>query len=490
MSFKRILKIFFTLLPSFVRYYFDRRRALRNEDMRNYYDTMRKHAKKMVDKFMELGPAFIKLGQLLSVRSDVLPQPYMDEFVRLQDQVPPAKFEGIKKIIDEDLGGIDKVFEEFNPVPISAASLGQVHEAKYKGNDVVVKVIRPGISSVIDEDVDSIKKLLPLLSIFLGRAFLNSFMTAIDQFYETVFEEMDYNKEANNMKRLKSLLSSYKFVVIPNIFPEVSTKRIIVMERIDGIKVTDVKKLDELKIDRTRLALQLSKLYLVMVLKMDIFHADPHPGNISILNDGRIALYDFGMVGSLSKDMRDKMIWLYISLATRNIQDMIDALIDLEVLDPFVNRYIIAKGIDLALSEMEGFQVSESDVRMLMYAANRVIYRFPFRLPKQLVLYLRMGLMLDSVCRALDPEFNFMKTLPSVFEEEGLYRDYYIFRVKQLASRITKYFDSTLRLPSMMQEYYQMQIEKERGRGPTPWVGAGILIGFIFAAALFFIFHI
>lgn len=489
MTLKRILKIFFTLLPSFTYYYFDRRKALKSEDLREHYNSMRNHAKKMVDKFIGLGPAFIKLGQLLSVRSDVLPQPYMDEFVRLQDQVPPAKFQGIKKIIDEDLGGIDKVFEKFNPVPISAASLGQVHEAKYRGKDVVVKIIRPGISRVIDEDVSAIKKLLPLLSVFLGKAFINSFMTAVDQFYETVYDEMDYAKEADNMKRLKKLLSSYKYVIVPDIYPEVSTKRIIVMERIDGIKVTDIKKLDERKIDRAKIASALSRLYLVMVLKMEMFHADPHPGNISILDDGKIALYDFGMVGSLSKDMRDKMMWLYISLATRNTEDMIDALIDLEVLDPFVNRYIIAKGIDMALNEMEGFRISESDVRMLMYAANRVIYRFPFRLPKQLVLYLRMGLMLDSVCRTLDPEFNFIQTLPSLFEQEGLYRDYYIFRAKQLAGRITKYLDSALRLPALMQEFYQLEIEKERKRSPISWGAAGIVLGFILATSIFFLVH-
>ncbi|MEM3811165.1 MAG: AarF/ABC1/UbiB kinase family protein [Conexivisphaerales archaeon] len=489
MTLKRILKIFFTLLPSFIYYYFDRRKALKSEGLRNNYNLMREHAKKMVDKFMKLGPAFIKLGQLLSVRSDVLPQPYMDEFVRLQDQVPPAKFEGIKKIIDEDLGGINKVFDEFNPIPISAASLGQVHEAKYKGRGVVVKIIRPDISKVIDEDVVVIKKLLPWMSIFMGRAFINSFMTAVDQFYETVYEEMDYAKEANNMKRLKSLLSSYNNVIVPDIFPEVSSRRIIVMERIDGIKVTDVKKLDELKINRVKIASTLSKLYLVMVLKMEMFHADPHPGNISILNDGKIALYDFGMVGSLPKDMRDKMMWLYMSLATRNTEEIIDALIDLGVLDPFVNRYIIANGIDMALNEMEGFKVSESDVRMLMYAANRVIYRFPFRIPKQLVLYLRMGLMLDSVCRILDPKFNFIQTLPSIFEQEGLYKDYYIFRVKQLAGRITKYLDSAMRLPALMQEFYQIEIEKEKKGNPISWGVAGIVLGFILAVAILFLIH-
>jgi predicted unusual protein kinase regulating ubiquinone biosynthesis (AarF/ABC1/UbiB family) len=489
MTFRRLIKIFFTLLPSFTYYYFDRKKALKSEDLREHYTSMRNNAKKMVDKFMELGPAFIKLGQLLSVRADVLPQPYMDEFVRLQDQVPPAKFEEIKKILNEDLGDISALFEEFNPVPISAASLGQVHEAKYKGKGVVVKVLRPGIGKIIDEDVSVIRRLLPLLSIFIGRAFLNSFRAAVDQFYDTVYDEMDYLKEAENMKKLKVLLSSYSYVIVPDIFSEISTRRVIVMERIDGIKVTDVQKLDKNKIDRTKIASMLSRLYLVMVLKMEIFHADPHPGNISILNDGKIVLYDFGMVGSLSKDMRDKMMWLYMALATRNTDDMIDALIDLEVLDPFVNRYVIAKGIEMALNEMEGFKVSESDVRMLMYAANRVIYRFPFRLPKQLVLYLRMGLMLDSVCRTLDPEFNFIQTLPSLFEQEGLYREYYIFRVKQIAGRVTKYLDSALRLPTLMQEYYQLEIERERKGSSVYWGVAGIIIGFVIATSIFFILH-
>jgi len=301
---------------------------------------------------------------------------------------------------------------------------------------------------------------------------------------------MDYRKEAENMKLLKKYLENYDYVIVPEVIEEVSTKRVLVMERLNGIKITDVSELDKAGFNRKSLAYKISRVYLGMVLKMEIFHADPHPGNISVSKDGKIIIYDYGMVGSMSRDLRDKMIWLYMSLAEKNPSEIREALVEIGALDPFANSYVIEKGIEMALKEMEGFEVSEADVRMLMYIANRVIYRFPFRLPKDLVLYLRMGLLLDSVCRTLDPDFNFLRILPNLMREEGLIREYYIFRVKRLYQRISKAIDISLRLPSLMQERYQLEISRERESGNKRSIAAGFVLGVIVAAVIFFLFHL
>lgn len=490
MGLKRTIYVFFLLLPSFINFYFDRKRYMQDQDVSRYYDKMRSHAKKMVDRFIKLGPAFIKLGQLLSVRADVLPQPYMDEFYRLQDQVPQSPFDLIEKELNEEYGDYRKVFDSFEQKAVNAASLGEVHEAVYKGKPVVVKILRPNVKKIIDEDVKTIKELLPFASLIFGRVFRDTLETVVDQFYETVQDEMDYKKEAENMKLLKKYLENYDYVIVPEVIEEVSTKRVLVMERLNGIKITDVSELDKAGFNRKSLAYKISRVYLGMVLKMEIFHADPHPGNISVSKDGKIIIYDYGMVGSMSRDLRDKMIWLYMSLAEKNPSEIREALVEIGALDPFANSYVIEKGIEMALKEMEGFEVSEADVRMLMYIANRVIYRFPFRLPKDLVLYLRMGLLLDSVCRTLDPDFNFLRILPNLMREEGLIREYYIFRVKRLYQRISKAIDISLRLPSLMQERYQLEISRERESGNKRSIAAGFVLGVIVAAVIFFLFHL
>jgi predicted unusual protein kinase regulating ubiquinone biosynthesis (AarF/ABC1/UbiB family) len=491
LGFGRTLKIFITLLPSFVVYYFDRKKFLGSDKLTPQdYERMRAHARRMVNRFIELGPAFVKLGQLLSVRSDILPQPYIDEFARLQDQVPQAPFEQIERELNEEYGDYRKVFDSFEPVAINAASLGQVHEATYRGRKVVVKVLRPNVERILEEDVESIRQLLPFMSLLFGTGFIASFEAALEQFYETARQEMDYRKEAQNMKILKQSLSDYAYVVVPNLYEEVSTRRVLVMERVDGIKITDVERIRSLGIDTRALARKISRLYLSMVLRMEIFHADPHPGNLAVTTDGRIVLYDYGMVGSMSREMRDNLMWLYMALAERNPSEIREALIELGVLDPFANTYIIERAIEMALSEMQGIRISEADIRMLMYVANRVIYRFPFRLPKELVLYLRMGLLLDSLCRTLDPDFNFLNVLPSLFREEGLYREYYISRLRRTFKRVLRAIDVQLSLPSLMQEYYQLEIERARSRrGYVQLVGA-FLLGIIMAGVIFYLFHI
>ncbi len=460
MSIKRTLQITFTLLPDFINYLRDRRTLVSGQELSaSDRERLKRHARSMVDKFIKLGPTFIKLGQLLSVRSDVLPQEYMDEFARLQDEVPPSPFDDILRVIKEEYGkDPGEIFEYIDPTPLSAASIGQVHRAQYKGKEVIIKVRRPMIERHIEDDYSALTTLLKLIRRVADEAFSRSFEAALEQFYSTIWDEMNYKKEAKNAKQIANELKGVGFVIVPQVFEELTTTRVLVMELLKGTKVTNTKDLDRLGVNRKEIARRLSWLYMKMLLRSEIFHADPHPGNISVSDNGKIILYDFGMVGRLTKEFRNRLLWLYYALSTKDPEEIVNALIDMRVLDPFVNRQVIVEGVALALQEFEGREVMESDVKMLMSIANRVIYRFPFRLPKELVLYLRMGLLLDSVCRALDNDFNFLVVLPGILEEEGLIREYYLFRAKKALSDFSRFINDSVKLPSLMERYYSDQL--------------------------------
>ena len=301
---KRFIRVAWKFIPIALNYRRDRREIRRAEGRLVRPELYKKHAIKAVNTFIELGPAYIKLGQLLSVRPDVLPQPYIDEFSKLQDEVPASPFEEAKPIIEGQLGKpISEIFDAFDEGAVTGASLGQVYKATYKGNEVVVKVNRPGIREKVSIDTKVLRRLVPLVGRFIDKSLKFTAQSVVDQFSETILEEMNYKMEAENLLAIKKNLKSDKDILIPDIYQEVSTEQVLVLQSIDGIKISDVKSLDEAGIDRKKLARKVSKIFFMMLLSQNLFHADPHPGNISVRNvispDGKkstkIILYDFGM---------------------------------------------------------------------------------------------------------------------------------------------------------------------------------------------------
>ena len=451
----RYFEVLLKLIPVAIRYRSDRNEIFRNNGRLVSLNKYRVHAKAAVESFIDLGPAFIKLGQLLSVRPDVLPQPYMDEFARLQDDVPPAPFDDAKRIIEEDIGPINKTFDAFDQEAVIGASLGQVYRAKYNGKDVVVKVNRPHIKEQLDVDTVVIKKLMPLVGKFIDKGLASVGSSIVEQFSETVMEEVDYEKERLNLIAIRRNLRNSD-VLIPHCYEKVSTKRVLVLEYIEGIKITDIKSLDSFQIDRKELAKKVTKLYMEMMLNDDIFHADPHPGNISVKPGGKIILYDFGMTGRLDKETRAKLIRLYGAIARGSVDRIMDSLLDLGVLQPSANRYVIKRGIELVLSDMHGTKVEEADVRELMEVANRTIYQFPFKLPRNLVLYIRTISILDGITKMLDDQFNFIRYLGSVLRDEGLMTDIYLDELKYNINRIGQALNASLEIPQMLKDYLEI----------------------------------
>ncbi len=410
-----ILKTIFKLVPLVIRLRSDRREWVKKEGKNVDETKFRKHAEKALNAFISLGPSYIKLGQWLSSRSDVLPQPYLDVFSRLQDDVPPAPFEKTSKIIEAELGPIGAAFESFNNNAISGASLGQVYLARHGGRDVIVK------------------------------------------FADTVKEEMDYRMEACNLVTIKNNLKDDPSVLIPQVFPDRTTRHVLTLEYLPGIKITDIEKLDRINVDRSRLVVRVHRLFFKMLLRHSVFHADPHPGNIAVSESGKIILYDFGMVGRLDEETRRKLIRLYLGLIDKDPIRTTDVLIELGTLEPSVNRHVIEKGLQLSIESLYGKKVDRMEVKALQELANKTMSRFPFRLPKNLALYMRMASILEGIYKHHNVKFEFVRVLANLLEEEGLLREAYFEEIKKSITKFVKNLESSIEIAPMIKEYLQAQ---------------------------------
>ncbi|MEM0320874.1 MAG: AarF/UbiB family protein, partial [Thermoprotei archaeon] len=323
---------------------------------------------------------------------------------------------------------------DFNPVAIASASLGQVYEAKYKGERVAVKVNRPGVRRMVEQDGSILKWLLKLLGLVVDRNVAYSVSSVVEEYLEHVDDETDYLKEASNMETLSRELKGQ--VVVPRVYREVTTHRVLVMSYHEGVKISQIEELQKMGVDTQRLARRVSRLFLGMVLDKPIFHADPHPGNIAIGRSGEIILYDYGMVGSLDAHTKKHLIRLYASFSLRDPRSIVDELLELGALDPEANKYVVERGFELAIRELGGESVAEWEFERLMELANRLIYRFPFKLPKHLVLYMRMAGILDGVCLKLDPQFNLLKIIVNLLTEEGYLDEVRADNVRMFVSSI------------------------------------------------------
>ena len=476
----RTIQIFIKLLPSIFALRRDRKKWIHQEKTEINSEQFRKNARKVLDTFISLGPVYIKLGQWLSSRADILPQPYLEELAKLQDSVPPAPFDQIKPIIEKDLGPINEKFDEIDSNCISGASLGQVYRGSISGQQVAIKVKRPGIEKVVAKDLKVLKKILPLALRFVDPNLRYSAKAMLSQFIETIHEEMDYTIESKNLKKIKKDMEKNTKIIVPSVFDDFSSKNVLTMEYLPGIKVTNVQALDEKGIDREQLVIDVHKVFFTMLLKHSIFHADPHPGNISVTDDGKLILYDYGMVGRMNNETRFKLIRLYLALVEKNPPRVVNAMIDLGMLIPGYNRSVIEKGIELSIRAMHGNKPDEMEVQSLMELANQTMSKFPFMLPKNLALYMRMASIIEGIYKTHNVDFKFVKVLKNILEEENLIPRAYVEELKISFSNFSKSIDTILRIgPEMKELMDEAQIYMKKR---TPMV---LISGSIFASAIF-----
>ena len=478
----RTIYVFIKLMPSIMALRKDRVLWISDDKKDVDEERFKRHARRILNTCISLGPVYIKFGQWLSSRADILPEPYLKELSKLQDDVPAESFDKVKPVIERDIGKIDEKFDSLNTTAISGASLGQVYLATKNGQQVIVKVKRPGIEKVVEKDLKVLMKIIPFAMKFVDPNLRFSIIPIMKQFVESMHEELDYTKESENLKTIKKNMEPYDNVVIPNVHDDYSTKNIITMEYIPGIKVTDIKSLDEKGIDRQKLVIDIHKVFFTMLLKHSIFHADPHPGNISVKDDGTLILYDFGMVGRINDETRLKLVRLYLGLIEKNPPRTVAAMDELGMLAPDFNRKVIEKGIELSIKSMYGKKPDEMEVEQLMNMANKTMSKFPFKLPKHLALYLRMSTIIEGIYHTHKVDFKFIKVLGQILQEESLIKDAYIEEIKRSFSRFAQTIEDTItiapEIKKFMDETKMMQRQSNKKNN-------AMLSGSIFAAAVF-----
>ena len=483
MSTTRTIQVMLKLLPSVLALRRDRKKWINQERTQIDSKQFRKNARKVLDTFISLGPVYIKLGQWLSSRADILPQPYLEELAKLQDSVPAAPFDQIKSIIEKDLGPIDEKFDKIDPNSISGASLGQVYLGSISGQQVAIKVKRPGIEKIVAEDIKVLKKVLPLALRFVDPNLRYSAKAMLSQFIETIHEEMDYTIESSNLKKIKHDMEKNNKVLVPAVYDDYSSKNVLTMEYLPGIKVTNIKALDEKGIDRQKLVIDVHKVFFTMLLKYSIFHADPHPGNISVTDSGKLILYDYGMVGKIDNETRLKLVRLYLALVEKDPPRTVNAMNDLRMLTPDFNRSVIEKGIELAIHAMHGKKPDEMEVESLMELSNRTMSKFPFILPKNLALYMRMASIIEGIYKTHKINFKFVKVIREILTEENLIKDAYIEELKYSFDRFAKSIDATIsiapELKKFLDENRSLQILNTKPKSNV------LLSGSILSAAVF-----
>lgn len=475
-----IIKTILKLVPVIVYLRKDRREWVKKEGKNVNEKKFRKHAERALKTFVALGPAYIKLGQWLSSRADLLPQPYLDVLEKLQDDVLPAPFSDVRPILEKELGSLDEIFEYFDTSAISGASLGQVYLAKYKEKDVVVKISRPHIEQTIGQNIYILKKLLPIATRFIDENLRFSAEGMLNQFIETVHEEMDYRVEARNLIEIKNNLKEDKSVIIPKVYLDRTSRHVITLEYLPGTKVTDIRTLDEYNIDRAKLVYRIHRLFFKMLLRHSIFHADPHPGNISVASNGTIILYDFGMVGRLDDETRRRLVRLYLGLVDKDPVRTTDVLIELGTLEPSVDRRLVEKGLELSIQSLHGKKVDRMEVKALQDLANKTLSRFPFRLPKSLALYMRMASILEGIYHYHEVRFQFVRVLVSLLEEEGLIKEAYIEEFKRYVNRFAKGIEISSELAPMIKQYLTDQKAADKTKKYSNIVPVSILSSAIF----------
>jgi predicted unusual protein kinase regulating ubiquinone biosynthesis (AarF/ABC1/UbiB family) len=475
-----IIKTILKLVPVIVYLRKDRREWVKKEGKNVNEKKFRKHAERALKTFVALGPAYIKLGQWLSSRADLLPQPYLDVLEKLQDDVLPAPFSDVIPILEKELGSLDEIFEYFDTSAISGASLGQVYRAKYEEKEVVVKISRPHIEQTIGQNIYILKKLLPIATRFIDENLRFSAEGMLYQFIETVHEEMNYRIEARNLIEIKNNLKEDKSVIIPKVYLDRTSRHVITLEYLPGTKVTDIRTLDEYNIDRAKLVYRIHRLFFKMLLRHSIFHADPHPGNISVASNGTIILYDFGMVGRLDDETRRRLVRLYLGLVDKDPVRTTDVLIELGTLEPSVDRRLVEKGLELSIQSLHGKKVDRMEVKALQDLANKTLSRFPFRLPKSLALYMRMASILEGIYHYHGVKFQFVRVLVSLLEEEGLIKEAYIEEFKRYVNRFAKGIEISSELAPMIKQYLTDQKTVDRTKKYSNIIPVSILSSSIF----------
>ncbi len=372
-------------------------------------ENSKRTAQEFCDLLVELGPAFIKAGQALSTRPDVVPAIVLDELSQLQDQLPGFESELAMACIEEDLNRkINEIYLELDQQPISAASLGQVHIGRLKsGEKVAVKVQRPGLREQITLDLYIVRNIAQWLKKNIG-LIRSDLVALIDELGKRVFEEMDYLNEASNAEKFKELHKHNKKIAVPKIYREATSRRVLTMEWIDGVKLTKLEKVKDLGIDPDEMIEIGVNCSLQQLLEHGFFHADPHPGNLLALADGRLCYLDFGMMSEVTRESRTGLIQAVVHLVNKDFEELSKDFIALGFLEKTINLKPIVPEFERVFIEAIDMGVEKMDFKSVTDDLSGVMYKLPFKVPPYYALIIRSLITLEGIALSVDRNFKIL----------------------------------------------------------------------------------
>jgi len=389
-----------------------------------------KQGKWLLDNLIKLGPTFIKIGQALGTRADLLPLAYIKELEKLQDKVPAYPTAEAFARIEKDLGRtIQECYAEIDAEPIAAASLGQVYRARlYNGAEVAVKVQRPNLQEKIENDIAILESFARFANRFPKLNESADWEGMLREFDATIHEEIDYAQEARNADRFRENFKSWDVINVPKIYWTHTSKHVITMEFIRGTKVVDLEGLRARGISPAKVNRLLSKTYLKQLLEDGFFHADPHPGNLLVMDSGHLAFFDFGMTGKITPHLQSKMIDAFFHVVAKDVEGIAQDLIELNFLKPGVDPETIRPIVENLFRHYLNLKLGEINFKEITYEMADVIYEYPFRLPSNFTYIMRALMTLEGIGIVTDPEFSFFTTARPFAKEFMLRREGKQFR--------------------------------------------------------------
>ena len=363
------------------------------------------------DTFLELGPTFIKVGQLFSTRSDLFPGEYVEELSKLQDRVPAFNYDQVEAIVKQDLGkSVSELFGNFDPIPLAAASLGQVHKAQLQsGEEVVVKVQRPGLRKLFTIDLQILKGIARYFQNHPDWGRGRDWMGIYEECCRILWEEIDYLNEGRNADTFRRNFRTYDWVKVPRVYWRYTSNRVLTLEYAPGIKISHYEALEAAGLDRKLLAQLGARAYLQQLLNDGFFHADPHPGNIAVSPEGSLIFYDFGMMGRIKANVREGLMQTLFGVAQKDASRVVESLVALGALSPVDDMGPVRRSIQYMLDHFMDKPFEQQSVSEISDDLYEIAYGQPFRFPATFTFVMRAFSTLEGVGKGLDPEFNFME---------------------------------------------------------------------------------
>ncbi len=413
----RALQILFRLSPFMLAFLIDRRQFLLfGRPARRSEAHHRRRAGRLTRTLADLGPTFIKLGQVFGSRADILPEPYLSEVGTLSDRVPPLAPGEAERVIEAEEGRpVGELFQRFDTEPLAAASLGQVHRARYRDQEVVVKVLRPGVEELVQRDLSISFRILFLLHVLFPNHHVRAIAAIVSEFAKRIAEELDFEEEARHAEALRRNFADDPRVVVPAVIDELTRRRVLVLEYMEGTRIDRLQdRIASGDVVLDDLIGMISELYIRMMLVDGVFHADPHPGNLLLDHQGRIVFLDFGMVLQVELETRARLMKTVLAAVRQDADGVINGFYELGILDPDVDRGTVRDAARHLMAVAHRDDLSTKNMQDIVDEVLQTFYQWPLMLPSDLVYFGRAAVLVEGIGHRYDADFNAVAALRPV----------------------------------------------------------------------------